>query len=200
MPKTDFSRGVELLADNMLHPALPAEAFDIVKQQTAEYLEGQIKSPGYRADRALKTGLLPPGDPALRDPTPQTVSSLTLDDVRKHYAATFRPDLTTITIIGDVEPAEARSAIEKYFGGWMAQGPTPDPTLPPVPKNTAKDFAVADPEAVQASVTLAEEVGLTQVRSGLLRAAAGQQRAGRRVLCDAPVPRPATGRRASLHG
>jgi len=44
----------------------------------------------------------------------------------------------------------------------MAQGPTPDPTLPPVPQNMAKDFAVADPEAVQASVTLAQEVGLNR--------------------------------------
>ena len=162
VPKADFARGVELLADNVLHPALPGDAFTIVKQQTAEFLEGQIKSPGYQAEHALKTGLLPPGDPALRDPKPETVSSLSLDDVRKHYEATFRPDLTAITIIGDVEPAEARSVIEKYFGGWMAPGTTPDPTLPPVPKNMAKDFAVADPEAVQASVTLAQEVGMTR--------------------------------------
>ena len=162
VPKADFARGVELLADNVLHPALPADAFTIVKQQTAEYLEGQIKSPGYQADHALKTGLLAPGDPALRDPKPETVSSLSLDDVRKHYEATFRPDLTAITIIGDIEPADARSVIEKYFGGWMAQGTTPDPTLPPAPKNVAKDFAVADPEAVQASVTLAQEVGMTR--------------------------------------
>ncbi len=162
VPKADFARGVELLADNLLHPALPGDAFTIVKQQTAEFLEGQIKSPGYQADHALKTGLLPPGDPALRDPMPQTVSSLTLDDVKSHHAATFRPDLTTISIIGDIDPADARSIIEKYFGGWMTQGATPDPTLPPVPKNSAKDFSVADPEAVQASVTLAEEVGLTR--------------------------------------
>ena len=162
VPKADFARGVELLADNVLHPALPGDAFTIVKQQTSEFLEGQIKSPGYQAEHALKTGLLPPGDPALRDPKPETVSSLSLDDVRKHYEATFRPDLTAITIIGDVEPAEARSVIEKYFGGWMAPGTTPDPTLPPVPKNMAKDFAVADPETVQASVTLAQEVGMTR--------------------------------------
>src|SRR5712691_1468850 len=92
VPKADFARGVELLADNVLHPALPADAFAIVKPQTAEYLEGQIKSPGYRADHAMKVGLRPPADPALREPMPQTVSSLTLDDVRKHYEATFRPD------------------------------------------------------------------------------------------------------------
>src|SRR5207342_2681530 len=42
VPKSDFARGIELLADNLLHPALPAQAFDIIRQQTAEYLEGQI--------------------------------------------------------------------------------------------------------------------------------------------------------------
>jgi zinc protease len=162
VPKSDFARGVELLADNVLHPALPADAFAVVKQQTAEYLEGQMKSPGYRADRAVKTGLLPSGDPALREPKPESVGALTIDDVRKHYATTFRPDLTAIAIIGDIDPREAKSIVEKYFGAWKADGPTPDPTLPPVPKNTAKDFNVADPEAVQASVTLAEEAGLTR--------------------------------------
>jgi zinc protease len=162
VPKSDFARGVELLADNVLHPALPADAFAVVKQQTAEYLEGQMKSPGYHADRAVKTGLLPSGDPALREPKPESVGALTIDDVRKHYATTFRPDLTAIAIIGDIDPAEAKSIVEKYFGAWKADGPTPDPTLPPVPKNTTKDFNVADPEAVQASVTLAEEAGLTR--------------------------------------
>jgi hypothetical protein len=32
--KEHFSRGVELLADNELHPALPAKAFTVVQQQT----------------------------------------------------------------------------------------------------------------------------------------------------------------------
>lgn len=162
VPATDFARGVELLADNVLRPALPEDAFKTVQQQTAEFLEGQIKSPGYQSDHALKVGLLPTGDPGLREAMPKSVSSLTLEDVRQHHDTTFRPDLTTITIIGDIDPDAARSVVEKYFGAWAAQGATPDPTLPPVPKNMAKDFAVADPQAVQASVTLAQEVGLTR--------------------------------------
>ena len=32
--KDHFSRGVELLADNELHPALPERAFNVVKQQS----------------------------------------------------------------------------------------------------------------------------------------------------------------------
>src|SRR5207237_7982168 len=123
VPTTDFARGVELLADNVLHPALPADAFTTVKQQTAEFLEGEIKSPGYLAEHALKRGLLPIAHPGLREPLPQTVSSLTLDDVRPHHPATFRPDLTTITIIRDIDPAETRRVTQKYIRRWTAQGP-----------------------------------------------------------------------------
>ncbi len=160
--KENFGRGVELLADNVLHPALPQQAFDVVKPQTAQYLEGQIKSPGYRADRALLSGLLPAGDPGLRDATPQTVSGLTLDDVKALFASTFRPDLTTVVVIGDVDPADARAVIEKNFGAWTAQGTAADPTMPPVPPNKAATFAVQDPEAVQASVVMAEEIGVNR--------------------------------------
>ena len=160
--KADFSRGVQLLADNVLHPALPADAFSIVKQQTGEFVAGQMKSPGYLADRALRAGLLPPNDPALRDPTPQTVASLSLDDVKAFHAATFRPDLTTIVVIGDVSAADARATIEKWFGGWTAHGEKPAVDLPKVGLNAPSQAAVPDPTAVQSSVTLAEEVALTR--------------------------------------
>src|SRR6201984_719530 len=57
--KQDFSRGVQLLADNELHPALPEEAFKIIKEQSAQFVAGNRKSPGYRMDRAVSVGLLP---------------------------------------------------------------------------------------------------------------------------------------------
>jgi zinc protease len=158
----DFSRGVELLADNVLHPALPPEAFETVKKQTTDFLAGRLKSPEYLADRALKTGLLPTNDPGLRDPTPDTVSSLTLADVREYHAATFRPDLTTIVVIGDITADGARSVIDKWFGGWTARGAPPTVDLPRVPPNAASGANVPDSSAVQSSVTLAQEVGITR--------------------------------------
>jgi zinc protease len=159
---TDFSRGVELVADNVLNPALPPDAFAIVKRETAEYIAGRMKSPGYQAERAQRAGLLPAGDPALRETTPDTVSSLTLSDVKRFHAATFRPDLTTIVVIGDVTPEEARTTIAKWFGGWKASGPKPDLDLPRVPRNGAVEVTVPDPGAVQESVVLAQEVGITR--------------------------------------
>jgi zinc protease len=160
--KDQFSRGVQLLADNELHPALPAQAFDITKQQTTQFVAGQLQSPGYRTSRALDLALLPTGDPVLRETTPATVSKLTLDDVKHYYAATMRPDLTTIVVIGDVTPDDAKAVISKYFGAWTATGPKPATTLAAVPSNQPSAANIPDPQRVQDSVVLAEQLNLNR--------------------------------------
>ncbi len=160
--KEHFSRGVELLADNELHPALPAEAFTVVKGQTAQFVAGNLKSPGYRTSRALDLGLLPAGDPVLREVTPASLEPITLENVKQYHAATVRPDLTTIVVIGDVTADEAKAVITKWFGAWKAEGPKPDTTLPAIPVNKASAANVPDPQAVQDSVTLTQQLKLNR--------------------------------------
>jgi zinc protease len=163
--KQDFGRGVQLLADNELNPALPAEAFNVLKPQTAQFVAGQLRSPGYRAGRALNAALLPPKDPVLRETTPETVSSLSLDDVKNYYAKTIRPDLTTIVVIGDITPEEARTAIEKSFGEWKHEGSKPEVDLPRVPPNKPSAENVPDPTQIQDSVDLSEIIPITRFDS-----------------------------------
>jgi zinc protease len=160
--KDNFSRGVQLLADNELHPALPAEAFDVVKQQTAQFIAGNLESPGYRTNRAVDLALVPSTDPSLREATPATLAKVTLDDVKKDHATTVRPDLTTIVVIGDVTPADAKAVIEKYFGDWKATGPKPETIFAAVPLNKPSAANVADAEAVQDSVILAEQLDVNR--------------------------------------
>jgi zinc protease len=160
--KQYFDRGVELLADNELHPALPPDAFKVVQEQTAQLTAGQLKSPGYRMDRALQHALLPAGDPLLRETTPQTVSSLNYDDVGSYYAKAFRPDLTTIVVIGDVTAEEARTVVEKYFGSWHSSGDKPKVVLPPVPANKPSAVHVPDTSQIQDTVNLTEELEMNR--------------------------------------
>ncbi len=160
--KENFTRGVDLLADNELHPALPAEAFSVVQKQVSDLTAGQIKSPAYRTHRAMSEALLPKGDPSLRDQTPATIKKLTLPDVQKYFASAIRPDTTTIVVVGDITPAEARTAIEKAFSGWTASGPKPQVDLPAVPPNKASAANVADPQQVQDSVALSEQLGINR--------------------------------------
>jgi zinc protease len=157
----ELDRGLELLADNQLHPALPEEAFRILQRQTAAAVAGQLESPDYRAGRALDTALLPAGDPALREATPDTIRGLSIADVRNYYREAFRPDLTTVVVVGDVRPEVALRAIEERFASWQATGPKPQVLLPPVPLNGPASVEVPDSSRVQDDVSLAQTVTVT---------------------------------------
>ncbi|HUI44442.1 MAG TPA: pitrilysin family protein [Nitrospirota bacterium] len=157
-----FERGVELLADDLLHPALPESAFNVIRQETISSLRGQLQSPSYLLKRALHEALYPKGDPALRDATPESVAALSLQDIKAYYAKVFRPDLTTIVVIGHVTPERARAAVERYFGTWQAAGEKPPTDLPPVPPNEPSVSLIPDANSVQDEVTLAETIGVTR--------------------------------------
>jgi zinc protease len=160
-----FDRGAQLLADNELSPALPGEAFNILQPQLAAAVTGELQSPGYRAGRALRSALFPPHDPAQRDATPATINALTLQDVRDYLQRVFRPDLTTIVVIGNVTPAHAQAVIAKWFGAWQAVGPKPDTLFPQAPPNGPATVQVPDASRVQDKVTLSQTLALTRTNA-----------------------------------
>lgn len=155
-----FERGVQLLADEELHPAFPSQAFEIVKRQEVGELTGEMTSPDHLAQVALHKALYPPTDPMQLYATPQTASSISLDDVKKYYQTAYRPDMAKIVVMGDVTPEQVQSTFEKYFGSWAAQGPKPDVDAPPVPKNAPSNVVVPDAARVQSEVLLAQVLDL----------------------------------------
>jgi zinc protease len=162
VPVAHFADGMKLLADNELHPAMPAQAFTTMQHREAAATSGEVQTPDFLNGIHLDKALLPAKDPALRYATPKSIGSLTLADVKRYYQETFRPDMTTIVVIGDVTPAQAHAVIEATFGGWTASGPKPDTYYPAVPLNTqATQFTTPDKTAVQDSVTVAEQIDLT---------------------------------------
>lgn len=157
-----FDAGVALLADNELHPALPQPAMTIIQGQVAQGVEARNRSPGFLTQRSLRQAMFPKDDPSLRMPTAQTVRSLNLDQIKEYYRYAFRPDLTTIVVIGKVTAAQARSTIEKYFGSWTATGPKPPTDLPTAPPNRPSVIAVPDNSRVQDVVVLAQNLAITR--------------------------------------
>ena len=155
-----FDAGMALLAENELQPAFPDEAFTVVRGQLAQSAAGVLQSPGYLFHRAVLGAVVPPGDPMLRQPTPATIMALTPADVRAFYAAAYRPDLTTIVVVGDVTPEQARATVARDFGGWAAQGPIPAVDVPPIGPNPTSQTHVPDSTSLQDSVILAQSVQL----------------------------------------
>jgi zinc protease len=163
VPSANFAKGMQLLADNELHPAMPAQAFAVMQHNREGAVAGQIQSPAFLNTLHLLGALYPAGDPDLRYATPKSVAGLTLADVKSYYTQTFRPDMTTLVIIGNVTPVEAQKVAETAFGSWKKpDSPQPNTHYPAVPDNKASEFHTPDSSAVQDSVTLAENIQMDE--------------------------------------
>jgi zinc protease len=162
MLSSDFDTGMQLLADNELHPNISPDFFDERRTAIASAEADASAGPDDRAADALLQGLFPSLDPMLRLPTQDTIDSLTYADVDAFYQRAFRPDLTTIVVVGDVTPAAARASVERYFGGWSATGPLPPLTLPKIPLNGPQSVVVPAQGHTQDDVALAEIIGVNR--------------------------------------
>jgi zinc protease len=119
-----------------------------------------MTSPDHLTEVALNKALFPATDPLQRFATPQTAGSVAADDVRSYYESVYRPDMTTVVVIGDVTPEQAKAEFEKYFGAWTARGSKPEVALPQVPKNATASVTVPDTGRVQSEVQLAQVLDL----------------------------------------
>ncbi len=161
-PSQNFDRGVALLADEELHPSFPQSGFVAVKQEEFGSVQGVVTSPDHLVQVAVRKALLPATDPEQRFATPATVTAVTLDDVKAYYASVYRPDMTTIVVVGNVDPKHAKDVFEKDFGSWSASGSPPDVDLPTVPNNAASSAVVPDAQRIQSQVEDAQVLSLTR--------------------------------------
>jgi zinc protease len=160
-----FDRGLQLLADNVLSPALPEADFKTIQPQLAASFAGELQSPDHIANHALTLALFPKGDPAQRETTPESMQALSIGDVRDYYNSAFRPDLATVVIVGKVSVDDAVAAVQKYFGDWQAAGPKPNTLFPPAPTNAVSVTQVPDSSRVQDKVTLGETLQITRTNA-----------------------------------
>ncbi|HEV2209621.1 MAG TPA: pitrilysin family protein [Verrucomicrobiae bacterium] len=156
---------VHLLAQNMLSPALPEAAFKILQPQLAAAVAGELQSPGYQARLALRRRLYTKTDPVQRETTPRSIQSLRMQDVRDYYTRAFRPDLTTIVVIGKIPPQQAITLVVQAFGAWANSGPKPDTVFPPAPVNSSGIAEVPDASRVQDRVVLAQTLPMARTNA-----------------------------------
>ncbi|HET7815565.1 MAG TPA: insulinase family protein, partial [Candidatus Baltobacteraceae bacterium] len=137
----DFPTLLAVLADGVRNPTFPDSWLTQERSQLASTVGNEQHSSGVLLDQVYLSRLLQPNDPALRVATPDTISSISRDDLIAYTQKYWRPDLTTIAIVGDVTPAQARSAVESAFGSWQRSGPAPSvQTQPLAPAHIAHGF------------------------------------------------------------
>jgi len=122
----DFGQLIDLIADDLQHPALRGTDVENVRKETLSAVAQRDASPDDRADADFNLLLYGPRDPNTREPTEGTIRSITAADLVAFGRKYVRPDLTVITIAGDVDPGAVQAKMLAAFGGWQAPGSKPD--------------------------------------------------------------------------
>lgn len=151
----DLPALLAVLADGERNPSFPEQYLDLLRAQELAAIPQRTSDPDYLRARAFSHLLLPTGDPTLREDSLASIRAITRENLIAYEHRYFRPDLTTIAVVGDVKPEDVRAEIERNFGSWKNEGATPNVTLPPVPPtHPAKQRVPAERDAV--SVELGE--------------------------------------------
>jgi zinc protease len=125
---------LSLLADIVVRPSLRDEDFERVRQLRLHRLVQLRDMPGAVADRAfmrLIYGQHPYGHTPLGNE--QSLSALTIDDVRRFHLENIRPGDATLVIAGDCTHDEVSAVAAEVFAGWSGSSMSPLPVAPPLP-------------------------------------------------------------------
>jgi zinc protease len=147
----DWPKLADVIADSLRHPSLAPADVDFVRRQTTDAVTERDSDPDFRATADFERLLLRQDDPTLREPTRESVAAISRADLRAYADDFVRPDLTTITVVGDVEPAEVRATLQAAFGGWSARGPKPNVDPGPIPPvHAAARYVVTERRYIEA--------------------------------------------------
>jgi zinc protease len=138
----DFDAIVPLFAGALTKPDFPQNYLTIALRQASESAARADTLPSYRFERLFEQLLLPKGDPELRVPTPESIGRITREDLVAYAKRYIRPEATTLSIVGDVNPAHVREVLERALGTWRGEGPAVNPALPPIPLPPAGSKAI----------------------------------------------------------
>ena len=124
-PQSNVATGLFLLrevADRaLISPGpLPAVRGVVLSERRAR------DSAGLRMENARLAFLLP-GQPVTRSTigTLEAVSNASADGLRTYYRDHYRPERSTLVVVGDVSPAELEADIRARFADWKPASPAP---------------------------------------------------------------------------
>src|SRR3954464_6016677 len=152
-PTAQLDSALALFADVALHPSFPANEFDrIKKNRLTELLQLRDQGPAIAnlAFPAILYGSAHPyGAPLIG--TEASVTGLTTADLQSYYQTNFKPNNSTLIIVGDVNPAQIEQKINALFGSWQRGDVAPLTYNEPPKAGTTTIYLIDKPGAAQSS-------------------------------------------------
>jgi zinc protease len=161
--RDNLAKFADLIADQVLTPRFAEDDFHRNKENAVDYITKTLRG---NADEELGKQVLatvlykghPYGTPS--QGTVAGLGAITLDDVRKFYAAHYSRDRLVVGVAGGI-PDGFAEAFAKRFAALPAKAP-PLPKLPPAPVYQENQLLVVQKDARANAISIGHAIDLTR--------------------------------------
>ena len=116
---SDFSTGLDLLADVLLNPTFPASELDREREVQIAGIHARKDDLLNSASVAMRRGLFGDTGYGLDSlGTEESVGKISTGDLRSFHQKLAVPNNCVLAIYGDVKVGDVRGAVERAFGNW----------------------------------------------------------------------------------
>ena len=152
-PVAQLDSALALFADVTLRPSFPANEFERLRKiRLTDLIRQKDEGPAI-ANVSFPAIIYGSGHPygAATLGTEASIKSLSVADLQSYYQRNFKPNNSTLIIVGDVNPDTIEQKIRALFGGWQ-RGEVPQLTYADPPKAAPTTVYLIDkPGAAQSS-------------------------------------------------
>ena len=158
----DLPLVLEILAEQLRHPAFGAADFAKLKKQMASELQMTLEDTSTQAGVAFSQAAFPVGHPNRKDSVADLIVAIEgakLADVKAFHTQNYSTSGMHIVVVGDADKAVIRQHIEKHFSGWSL--PKREIAQPEKAMAKATEKTVNMPDKTSVSVLVGQPSGLT---------------------------------------
>jgi predicted Zn-dependent peptidase len=147
----NFAEALQLMADVVARPDFPEREVSRLREERLTALARSRDEPSAIANNAFPALVYGAQHPYGRFATSEATRRLDRARVQAFHAARYRPESSTLVLVGDVEPGTMHPVVERALGAWRATGAAPAATP-----------ALAAPTIARSVVYLVDKPGAAQ--------------------------------------
>jgi predicted Zn-dependent peptidase len=119
--KEDVDKGIEILADLLMHPAFRQEKIDLAKIEMKSVISRRNDNVDAITSREFNNLIYGKDHPYSRYAEYSTVEAIKRDDLVAFHKQYFHPNNILLAVWGDFKAADMKKKIETVFAAWPAQ-------------------------------------------------------------------------------
>ncbi len=151
---------LSIMSDVVKHPNFKEEELEKIRTQMISGLQTEKDDPDAIARKVRGVLIYGKEHPYGELMSEETVNNITLADAQSYYDTYFKPNISYLAVVGDIDLKEAKALVEKHFGDWKkGEVPTHKYEMPAPPKGTQVVF-VNKPGAVQSVISVSNAISL----------------------------------------